>query len=203
ERYMPARRARIYGLKRWPALHIHGSHLAPRELQDARRGRRAMGEALRRWRTRTVRLAERQIRAVLADRSHRVGQDVERQRPKEIETSHARAAPNAQTRHQTLTASVCATIYLMTFSAGIQPCPAKNPERCSATSLAVRLASPWTVWSNSVATPTPPLTAAALAALVAAAPTPTIGPMPGFLELSAFASNSWRSNGAASVPWYT
>ena len=31
---------------------------------------------------------------------------------------------------------------------------------------------------------------APVAAPVAAAPTPTIGPMPGFLELSAFASNS-------------
>src|SRR2546430_8945005 len=83
----------------------------------------------------------------------------------------------------------------MTFSAGIQPCPAKNRERGFATSLAVRLASPSTVWSNSVATPTPPLTAAALAALVAAAPTPAISPITVNFRLPAFASNTWRSNG--------
>src|SRR6266498_1625965 len=55
--------------ERWPRLHVQRGHLVPGELQDAGRGRRVLEQAVRRWRRRPVRLAEGQVRRLVADHS--------------------------------------------------------------------------------------------------------------------------------------
>src|SRR5687767_9721572 len=69
--------AGIHRLERWTAIQIHRSHIVLGGLQDASRSRQVLGKALRRWRTRAMRLAERQIWFVMANQSHDPWRDAE------------------------------------------------------------------------------------------------------------------------------
>ncbi len=93
-------RAGIRGAQRRPAIQIHRGHLVRRELQDAGGSGQLLEEALRRRQGGAVRLAQGQVRPLLADRAHRFGRVAERQGRREIATRHASHAQNGQTRHQ-------------------------------------------------------------------------------------------------------
>src|SRR5882762_10345569 len=77
DRDISDRRARIYSPKRRATIHLLASHIVSRELRNPAGSRRVVGEALRRRRETKMRLAQRPVWRVLANRSYRFGQAVE------------------------------------------------------------------------------------------------------------------------------
>src|SRR6266566_4961361 len=67
ERVLPDRGAGIHGAERRAAVPLHRGDLSVCELRDAGGGRRAVGEALRGRIEGSLRLAERQVRPLMAD----------------------------------------------------------------------------------------------------------------------------------------
>ena len=59
----------FFALNGGPHFHLHASHIVVRDLRDAGGGRRAVGQAFRRRREAALRLAQGQVRPVMADRS--------------------------------------------------------------------------------------------------------------------------------------
>src|SRR6266480_5720048 len=53
-----ARRTGVRRAQRWPPVSLHGGTLTAYQLRDAAGSGRAVGEAFRRWRKRTMRVAE-------------------------------------------------------------------------------------------------------------------------------------------------
>jgi predicted 3-demethylubiquinone-9 3-methyltransferase (glyoxalase superfamily) len=78
------------GLNGGSDVQIHRSHLVCSELRDTRRGRLFLVETLRRWRRKPMRLAQGQIRFVVAGRSRRVNRNAGGQgRAKAKRVTHA------------------------------------------------------------------------------------------------------------------
>src|SRR6266849_2977541 len=77
-----------------------------RELRDAARGRRAVGEAFARRREAAMRLANGQIRFVVASRPDHPGEAPARQGSEEGRKSHEGHASDGQTRHRATEAGV-------------------------------------------------------------------------------------------------
>ena len=69
DRSVPDRGTGILCAEWGSAVQIHAGDITVRELRDAARGRRSMGEAFRRRKKRQMRLATGQIRFVVADHS--------------------------------------------------------------------------------------------------------------------------------------
>ena len=76
------------------------------ELRDAAGSRRVLGQALGGRRGRPLRLAERQIRPVLAGQSGCPGKTVERSGSGEIETGHGSDAQDEEDRHRDIAAGL-------------------------------------------------------------------------------------------------
>ena len=57
----------LYGAQRRPAFQIQRSDLLPDSVRDAGRDRPLLGETVRRWRNPAMRLAQGQVRRLLAD----------------------------------------------------------------------------------------------------------------------------------------
>jgi hypothetical protein len=81
------------------ALQIYGSCIVRSELRKPGRSGSFLGQAVGRRTRGTVWLGERQVRLVLADRSHRPAQAVSGQGPGAIEASDAGDASNEEARH--------------------------------------------------------------------------------------------------------
>src|SRR5262245_18941932 len=92
----------VSGVERRPDLQIQRSRLVHGELQDAKRSGLLLAEALagRRQEGPAMRLVERQIRALVANRAHDVEQDVAGQGYGEVGTRDERGAANEETRYQ-------------------------------------------------------------------------------------------------------
>src|SRR2546427_7701726 len=73
ERDVRTRRSTVHGHGRRPVLHVRARDFPLRQLRDAGRDRPVVGTALRRRRTAALRLAQGQIRCVVADRPLRSG----------------------------------------------------------------------------------------------------------------------------------
>src|SRR2546422_5494876 len=99
-RDLPARGTTVLRAERWPAVQVHSGDLAVRELRDAGGGRRAVEEAVGGRQRGSMRLAAGQVWPVLADHSHRAGEDVGRQRSREGKPGHAGHAEDEKDRYQ-------------------------------------------------------------------------------------------------------
>ena len=73
---------KFVALNGWPDIQIQRSHFVSGTLRDARRSGLLLGETFRGWRRKgaAVRLAQGQIRSLMANRSYSLNQDAERQR---------------------------------------------------------------------------------------------------------------------------
>ena len=84
----------VLRLQRRPPLHLLASHIALRELRVTAGSRRILGKAIGRRRKTKMRLAQRQIRLVLANHSHLAKRAIARQKRREVRPSPQSDAPN-------------------------------------------------------------------------------------------------------------
>src|SRR5712691_11515951 len=98
-RQLPDRGPGVHRAQRRSAIQIHRSHLPGGELRLAERSGRSVEEALRGRRAGAVRLAQGQVRFVLADRSARHDQAAAGQGSREVATRHAGDDADDQDRH--------------------------------------------------------------------------------------------------------
>src|SRR3989454_1267523 len=77
-----------------------------RELRDAGRGRPVLGEALRGRPGGAMRVAQRQIRCVVASRSDCLGRDAAGQGPRKVETRHGGDAEDEKDQHRSAEESI-------------------------------------------------------------------------------------------------
>src|SRR6266851_3367598 len=96
--------------QRRSALYLHARHIDVRELRDAGRDRRLVGETFRGRREIAMRLAQGQIRFVMANRSLGPRRHAARQESSEIKKHHASDAANEQTRHRKIATGIRAGI---------------------------------------------------------------------------------------------
>src|SRR5206468_11599793 len=95
-----ARQSRVRGAQRWTAVQVYRSDLVRGQLRDPGGSRLFLGETFRRRRIdRAVRLAERQVRTLLADQPGVSRRYVVPSRCREGESRHERADGNGQDRH--------------------------------------------------------------------------------------------------------
>src|SRR5262249_30871580 len=90
----------LRGSKRRSAFQIHGSHIVCRELRDTARSGRVLGEAFQRRARGSVRLAERQIWSVVANRAHDLERANAGQGSPEIAKGHAGFTSNEETGYR-------------------------------------------------------------------------------------------------------
>src|SRR5207249_1541757 len=100
DRAVPARRSGVHRPQRRPPVQVHGSDIAGRELRDAEGGRRVLEQAGGRRPGIAVRLAEGQVRPVLAGRPFRLDPDAGGHGSPEVEAGHAGDAPDEEDRHR-------------------------------------------------------------------------------------------------------
>src|SRR4029450_1287390 len=92
--------------ERRPAVQVHRGRFVLHQLRDAGRGRRLLGEALRGLGGGSVRLAQGQVRAVLAGRPYRPDRAPERSRSCEGAARDERDAADGQDRDRAAAAGL-------------------------------------------------------------------------------------------------
>ena len=88
---LPARGTGVRRAERRARVHVHAGDLVRRELRDAGRGRRPVGDPVRGWHPGRVRLAGGPVRRVVADRADRARRAAHRPRPRTLAARDARA----------------------------------------------------------------------------------------------------------------
>src|SRR5262249_9649340 len=101
--------------ERRAAVPLHGGDLAARQLRDAARGRRTLGEAVSRRRAGPLRLAEGQVRSVVADRADGARGEAERQGSGEGAAGRRGDDADGQAGHRAVEAGVRRQVNTMKF----------------------------------------------------------------------------------------
>src|SRR5438552_17094518 len=99
-RDIPTRCPKMLRTKRVSDVHFLARHIFLREVRDAARNRRALGETFCRRGKTKMRPAKRQIWSVMANHCSFYRRDVARQRCREIKKRHAGNASNGQSSNR-------------------------------------------------------------------------------------------------------
>jgi hypothetical protein len=89
-----------------------------------------------------MRVAQGQIRTLMAGRPHNFARTAERQRRRQIATRYGSDAPDGETRHQEVEAGSSANIDLSTIVASTKPKPATIDEYLAGVNVNYRAAPP-------------------------------------------------------------